>query len=164
MIRLRRGTEQDVSDIASLLIRSWQAHYQIFLPESLLSTMKVEKQVRRHRRYLKQGIHYFIAEKEHQLIGFASLGPNRSAALSAEYELYTLYVDAAFHHKGIGANLVRLVETLVPAGHKLGVWVMEPNPFRSFYEQQGFEAAGKEIMDLGETNVVNIGYVKTVSG
>ncbi len=86
----------------SLLIDSWQSCYRDFLPQSFLECMKVAKQIQRHRQIMKLGTRYFIVEEEcGSLQGFASFGPTRSAALAADVELYTLYVDIKSQKKGI---------------------------------------------------------------
>ena len=147
MILYRPGEERDLPDIAALLVKSWQTHYQAFLPESLLRSLSVETQVVRHRRYLSEGTTYIIAESNGQLAGFASVGPGRSEILATPYELYTLYVDQQQHRKGIGSRLIRETEAMLPAGQALGVWVMADNPFLPFYDRQGDYPAGSLYME-----------------
>lgn len=159
---LRKGRETDLTPLATLLLRSWQQNYASFLPDEFLKNMDLSKQIERHRIYMQEKATYFIVEEGDNLIGFSSFGLNRDSSLDAKWELYTLYVDAMHHRKGLGKALLNKVcQEITDIEKGIAVWVMEENPFRSFYEKQGFRLQKKESFDFGGFEVKHVGYVKT---
>lgn len=162
MISLRKGLPIDIPAIADLLIRSWREHYQHFLPASFLDALDQDHQIRRHERIMSKGTPYWIAENEqNELLGFASYGPSRDTDLPSRMELYTIYVDSHFHKRGIGQGLLdRVIQDLLPSIPSLSVLVMEENPFRAFYEKNGFIIKGRQHMDLDDNQIISLIYKK----
>ncbi|MEM7372083.1 MAG: GNAT family N-acetyltransferase [Bacteroidota bacterium] len=159
---LRPGSLSDIPAIADVLIRSWQEHYRHFLPDSFLDNLNLDHQIRRHSRIMKSGTTYWVAENEQQqLCGFASYGPDREAKLPSSMELYTIYVDASVQNKGIGQGLLdRVISDIQHEHNGLAVLVMEVNPYRRFYEKNGFVSIGREKMELAGNHLTNIIYLK----
>lgn len=108
---------------------------------------------------------YLVAENQQgEVVGFASFGKSRNEALYTDSELYTMYVDEAYLGKGIGSQLLFQVINKAKKHHQyLGVFVMEKNKFRSFYEKNSFLLKGTEMMDLGGVEVKNCRYVKELT-
>ncbi len=162
MILIRKGNQADLPAIVQLLIRCWQINYREFLPGSFLGRMDFKHQLNRHTTYLNGPAVYFVAETGNaDLVGFTSYGKNRSLPIEVAWELYTLYVDPDHQRRGIGQLLLAAIEgerQIQKSG--IGVAVMEKNPCRSFYEQNGFRAVDREMMDLGDLAVNNIIYQK----
>lgn len=155
---IRSASIDDLPAIVSLLIKVWKESYQDFLPASFLDSLNHEKQIQRHRTYMDREASYYVCENAHQeLLGFASVGPARGDSLTTDWELYTLYVDNVYHGQGIGSQLLETVIADIDR-QAIAVLVMEKNPFRRFYEKQGFLPVAKEEMDLGEVVLVNVVY------
>ena len=64
MVRIRKGREEDIGPIATLLVHSWQYCYRSFLPPSFLDHLSVEKQIERHRRIFDSGVHYLVVQDQ----------------------------------------------------------------------------------------------------
>jgi len=163
---IRKGVAIDLAQIATLLVKSWRKNYVSFLPAHFLAGMSIEKQIDRHKVYMKEKATYLVAEiaeknQAQNIIAFASIGKNRDPFLTAKWELYTLYVSNEHHGKGIGkALLSQLLTHISDPENGVAVWVMEENSFRIFYENQGFIQQKKQAIDFGGFEVMNIGYVK----
>ncbi|MEM6800164.1 MAG: GNAT family N-acetyltransferase [Bacteroidota bacterium] len=163
--QLRKAQREDIPQIAALLVKSWREHYHYFLPSSFLKHMSVEKQIARHERYYTEQIEYLIVEGENEdLLAFASHGPMRGEEMTCDWELYTLYVASHAQGKGIGSALLgELSRQAKQHASNLGVWVMEQNPFKSFYEKHAFKAVSQMHMEIGNSSIMNIGYLKELS-
>ena len=154
---IRIGVESDLKNIADLLIASWQQYYT-FLPNSFLESLSVHHQINRHRKLMSQGVSYFICEVADSFAGFVSFGAPRSNKRYAEHELYTLYVDDAYHRKGIGSLLLHHVRNIINA-ESMYVEVMKDNPFREFYVTQGFKKIDIAKMTIDDIVIDNWIYV-----
>lgn len=85
-----------------------------------------------------------------QIVGYATIGPNRVSALSQEGEVYELYLAPEYQGVGIGKNLFLAArEQLLHLGFKgCVVWVLEENePAMQFYRNAG----GVDIAEGSET-------------
>lgn len=155
----------DIPKIVNLLIKSWQEHYHSFLPALFLNNMSVEKQIGRHEKYFSQKIDYLIAENnQKEFLAFTSHGPTRGEGIDCDWELYTLYVASNAQGHGIGSALIKEVfKQAKNKGANLGVWVMQENPFKEFYEKQGFIAVGQQEMEIAGRQIMNIAYQKASS-
>ena len=132
------------------------------MPAAFLEELQIDQQLARHQRIFQSGAADIVAENEAgQLLGFASFGPSRFKELPSDVELYTLYVDHLFHRQGIGQLLLNGVLHRLPSDSRsLGVLVMAPNPYRVFYERNGFERIGLQPMELAAFSIDNIVYKK----
>jgi GNAT superfamily N-acetyltransferase len=87
-------------------------------------------------------------------------GPVRSEELKADGELYAIYLYEESQRKGIGGAL--LWETacyLNGAGFtSLGVWVLERNLSRLFYEALGAEQIAEKTLTRDGLMLKEIGY------
>ena len=108
---------------------------------------------------MSSGAVYFVADSDAGLAGFASYGPPRFASITAETELYTLYVEPGRLRQGLGSRLLTSVlEDTRTQYRNIGVLVMKKNPFRGFYEKNGFQAIAEATMDLGGFTEINTVY------
>ncbi len=137
MIRIRRGTYEDLPKIAALLVDTWQSGYRDFLPTTLLDNLTTDQQLKRHQRIFCSGTSYLVATTDSdQIAGFTSFGQVRSEKMLADVELYTLYVAMDHQRRGIGRQLLEAVICEISISYtSLGVIVMAENPYRSFYSK-----------------------------
>lgn len=73
------------------------------------------------------------------IVGFGSCGAEQTGSMSFGGEVYTLYVDDAWHGRGVGSGLLRVMfAQLTRDDHRSAViWVLDGNPARWFYEKLG---------------------------
>ncbi|MFK7774926.1 MAG: N-acetyltransferase family protein [Saprospiraceae bacterium] len=164
MNHLRLGTKNDIPNICQLLISTWQSCYADFIPQDFLDNLNLAHQIRRHTSSMEKGIIYFIIENDQkELLGFASFGKNRMEEFEGENELYTIYVSKRNQGKAIGKQLLEAVLKAIPKNDQtMLVSVFEKNPYRSFYEKNGFSKIGEELVNLRNFHV-NSWVLKTPS-
>lgn len=94
------------------------------------------------------------------MIGFATGGKARSPLLQADAELYAIYVRKEFQGKGVGRALVlAVVRNLVEQEFQaMGVWVLELNPYRRFYECLGGEFVTEQMIELDSLSLNEFAY------
>lgn len=141
-VKIRRAQPDDASDIARVYIESWHDTYPGVVPTALLTAMTHKGQTARWRAAVRSAGReaVMVAESErHGILGMASFGPSRDAALGFDGEIYTLYVDPAFFGRGIGRSLMTSAFTRMRA-RSFGscvIWAHAKNPARFFYERMG---------------------------
>ena len=163
MIVIRHARRSDLSDIARIHIDMWRVAYAgLLAPEFLRelsytrSRLQWEAMLERH-----SGVLLVAESNEHGVVGFAAGGAERLRAFEVDGELMALYVLASHHRTGIGrALLKRMAIELKESGRNgMVVWVLADNPARGFYERLGGEAAGEQMVHVGDQSVVETAYL-----
>ncbi|MEM9547980.1 MAG: GNAT family N-acetyltransferase [Bacteroidota bacterium] len=163
MINIRKGTEEDMIAVSQLLIQTWQNSYKGFIPESFLSQLNLESQIKRHVKYFQNGVTYLIAESDCNLIGFASYGMNRIDKVDSPKELYTIYVNYESQGNGIGKALLnKIIQDVKTDTKSISVLVYKENPYRSFYTKNGFEKIKEVKTSLDQFVLITEIYTKTL--
>ena len=141
-------------------VRTWQAAYAHVFPAEELASLSGERGRRRaelHRRNPP-----LVADANGEVVGFASVGPNRDD--SREGEVYAIYVLPDRWGTGVGRELMQSAEAELRAqGYDEAVlWVLEDNPrARRFYEAAGWKADGaRKPIEIFSTDVIEIRYRK----
>lgn len=145
-----------------MLIQTWQTCYEDFLPASFLKNLNLENQIDRHNKYMnRKAVYYLLENDQNELHGFISYGNSRYNTNKIDKEIYTLYVRPNFQGKGLGTSLLQKVqEDCIPHKYSIGVSVFSQNPYRHFYEKNGFEESNREEIKTGNHNNKSIIYVK----
>lgn len=98
-----------------------------------------------------------IVEQDGQWAGFAQLRwgsrPPPEVSVLPTVELGRIYLDAAFHGRGIAAQLVaNLLAAAVVRGSRsvwLNVWQESAQAIR-FYQKHGFQIVGRSVFTVGD--------------
>ena len=143
---IRQATPEDAEAIARVHIRTWQGAYAHVFPPEALAGISPEARARSWRSNLggTVGVTY-VAERDGEVVGFASVGPSRDADCAGLGELYAVYVDPAHWDSGAGRELaVRADDALRGQGFAAAtLWVLDDNPrARRFYESGGWSLDG----------------------
>jgi GNAT superfamily N-acetyltransferase len=141
---LRRATPDDAEGIARVHVRTWQGAYGHVFPAEELEGISVEARAASWRGMLERGRTY-VAERDGQVVGFASAGPSRDEDAEGIGELYAIYVDPAHWDSGAGRELAAWADdTLRREGYtEATLWVLDDNPrARRFYEAGGWRLDG----------------------
>jgi ribosomal protein S18 acetylase RimI-like enzyme len=141
-LTVRLARPQDASHIARVYIESWHDTYPGVIPTALLRAMTPRGQTARWNSAIRAQSReaVLVAEnKEHGIIGMASLGPARDRGLGFDGEVYTLYVDPSFYERGVGRGLLTGgFELLRQRGYgSCVIWAHAKNNARFFYEAMG---------------------------
>ena len=106
----------------------------------------------------------FVAERDGEIVGFASVGPSRDERGLGE--LYAIYVDPDSWSQGAGRALVaRAEEQLAGEYEEATLWVLAANPrARHFYERAGWlpDGTSKSEERLG-VRAEELRYRKTLA-
>jgi GNAT superfamily N-acetyltransferase len=145
---IRQAKPEDAYAVESIRTRGWQIAYRhVFPPEDLDALPIDETRWRQRFRMPPRGWSTFVAERDGDVIGFASVGPSRDDERLGE--LYAIYVDPDAWSEGAGrALLERAEKTLAESYDDAMLWVLSDNPrARRFYERAGWEPDGSEKVE-----------------
>jgi L-amino acid N-acyltransferase YncA len=145
MTHVRPASLQDAAAIAAVHVQSWKGGYQGLLPEAVLKGLSVERRERWWSQWLAelgQRDRILVAERDGQVVGFASLGQSRDFdADDRVAEVYAIYVLPDCWRHGIGQALMRrsVDELLHAAFREARLWVLETNQrTRRFFDAAGW--------------------------
>lgn len=106
---------------------------------------------------LESGDTLVMAYSADQLIGYAKIGnlelPVKPPIPKAAQEIHRVYIDKAFHGRGLGKALMRHILALpriaLASTVYLGVWE-ENLKAQALYTQYGFQAVGRYLYQVGD--------------
>jgi GNAT superfamily N-acetyltransferase len=143
-MEVRRASATDAEGIARVQERGWQIAYRHVFPVAELDRGGFIQSTRWRDRLERPpaGWSTFVAERDGEVIGFASVGPNRDE--HGLGELYAIYVDPDVWSTGTGRALIAEAERQLSSEYTEGtLWVLENNPrARRFYEEAGWHEDG----------------------
>ncbi len=149
-ITVRDAELGDAARIAAIHVASWRATYRGAMPDTYLDSLSTEQRLQAWRRILGSAIatvKVWVAEIEHEIVGFCSVGPGESSVDDATdpLVLHTIYLQPGHERRGIGGALIRHAEDgMRQMGARSAIlWVLEENqPARRFYEASGWMRDG----------------------
>lgn len=165
MPSVRPARPADAEAIARVYVETWRAAYAGLLPDRVLLDLSLARQTIGWSRAIGAvgpGQSVLVAEDETAgVVGVGSCGRvHRSAPLTFEGEVYTLYVDPDHQERGLGRGLLDgLFGTLREGdiGSAL-IWVLADNPARFFYEAMGGRRAAERTELLWGEPLGEIAY------
>jgi ribosomal protein S18 acetylase RimI-like enzyme len=167
MVDIRPASQDDVSMIAAINIRGWQAAFRDVLPEEFLNRMDPEESESFVDEKISQGdpYHLAVAEDDGKVVGYVMLGPPISEDLgsSAIRELYSLYIEPDRIGTGLGRSLMDHALQYLRNGHwdYAVLWTLRDAQRTSrFYERAGWHLdGGEKTEEIPEGNpVVQVRY------
>ncbi len=161
-MKIREATIEDVPGIARVHVDSWRTTYKGFVPQRILDELKYEEREELWSRALSPGSRSFVyvAEKEREVVGFASGGPARPDAPNHAGELYAIYLLQEHQGRGIGRRLFEaVVRELARRGlYSMAIWVLTDNPACGFYEAMGGRRVYERQEEVYGVVLDEIGY------
>jgi ribosomal protein S18 acetylase RimI-like enzyme len=155
MLVIRAITDADIDAVATVHVRTWQAGYAGIIPDVVLDGLNPAA-FAAHRRAQPAipRTHTVVADRDGEIVGFASYGPYRIQGREGEYEpeageLYAIYVSPGHWSSGAGRALMTAArEALAADGYpEFRLWVLEANDrARRFYERAGMAPDGEREM------------------
>ncbi len=143
-MEIRRATARDARSISRIQERGWQTAYRHVFPVAELDRGGFIEPARWRERLRRppRGWVTFVAARDKDVVGFASVGPSRD--LPELGELYALYVDPSVWSAGAGRALIAEAERELASRYdEAALWVLEDNPrARRFYEHAGWQPDG----------------------
>jgi GNAT superfamily N-acetyltransferase len=155
---IRRATVRDALGLARVHVQSWLETYAGLMPQSLLDSITVEGRQRQWEQTFQHDNDVLVAELESAIVGFASIGPPRETGV--DIELFTLYLLKTAQGRGVGKALwnAAFEAARARAAKTLGLWVLETNPTRGFYERMGGELGTRKLEMIRGVEVAEVFY------
>jgi len=148
----RRAKPEDASAISRVHETSWKNAYAGLVPYGALARMINRRDVKWWANAIRKSTLILVIEMDNEIVGYATLGPNRVSTFPFEGEVYEIYLRPEYQGVGLGSKLFAdAVNELKRRSYKgVVVWVLSDNdPAISFYENAGGRAIanGSEHFD-----------------
>ncbi|CAN5422866.1 GNAT family N-acetyltransferase [soil metagenome] len=142
MIEIRKAEPGDAAAIARVHVVVWRSAYRGLMPDDLLASLSIEQRTDRwHSTIPNKRVGTYVAIVDGELVGFSSVGMNRSEEGETVGELYTIYVLEQSAGAGLGTKLIAAAEQwMVDHGFTDALlWVLASNAnARAFYASRGW--------------------------
>ena len=154
-MNIRTATFEDCAAIARVQVNSYHAAYAALMPAEYLAAFSYEEQEQDWKDLLQSGQDTLLVAENlaGEVIGYALSRPTPQA--SYDCELVALHIDRDWQRQGIGRGLFH--ETARRMGalgcRSLGVWVLEGNLARGFYEYLGGQENGEQFFEIEELHL-----------
>ena len=153
---LRRATLNDAAAISRFSARVFSLSCPQTSPEDLAEYIAGELNPAQWEGILDDPTQVtLVAEMNSAIVGFAVIALERehpALDVKGTAEFRKLYVEAAQHGTGVGAQLLEGALAVAEA-HRRPVWlgVFQQNPRAiTFYKKYGFEFAGEQLFQVGK--------------
>lgn len=147
---IRRAEPRDAAAVASVHHDSWEGAYSGLIPHGALRRMLARRGKDWWANAIANRGSILVADFHGEVVGYSTLGRNRTHQLPADGEIYELYVGRMHQGLGIGTRLFDASRRML-AGHGmdgLAVWALEDNRNAcDFYAGKG----GRDVAEGTET-------------
>lgn len=158
---VRDGRPADAAGVARIHVDAWRHAYRGLIGDAVLDALDVDDRTASWGRWIARSLagegtdgdvrhDMLVAERDGEVVGWATFGPARMPERAGWGELAGLYVAPAALRSGIGRALLEGVEQrLAAAGFaRAYLWVLEGNaPAEAAYERCGWLEDGTTIDD-----------------
>lgn len=154
-VTVRTATVDDARAISVVQVETWRAAYADLMPEALLRRMDVDRNAVRRaetwaQRHRDLRVVDLVAERDGDVVGWASVGPTDQDDLPGFGQLFAIYAVAATWSSGVGRALMHEAEQrLRDAGFERAcLYVLDGNDRAAgFYERHGWREDGHTWID-----------------
>lgn len=148
----RRAKPEDAGAVAKVHEVSWKNAYAGLVPYAALTRMINRRDVNWWANAIRKSTLVLVIEMDKEIVGYATLGPNRVTTFHHEGEIYEIYLRPEYQGVGLGSKLFSDAKIELKRRSYKGavVWVLSDNhPAISFYENAGGRAIanGSEHFD-----------------
>ncbi len=161
LLDIRRAQLADAARIAQVHDASWRHAYNGMLPHKALDRMVRRRGEHWWQAALKRSTLILVAQVDDQIVGYATLGPNRVDSLKPDGEIYEIYLKPEYQGVGLGTGLFLSARKELKRRNLIGtiVWVLAENDLAiSFYENAGGIKIAEGHEQFDGTKVLKIAY------
>ncbi|WP_100404303.1 GNAT family N-acetyltransferase [Bacillus solitudinis] len=163
MFNIRIATHEDIPSIAKVHIDSWRTTYKGIVDSDFIENLTYEWSEKRHLNVLsdKDMFIYVAEDKEGNIVGFASGGPERGNDPLYNGELHAIYILDEYQGLGLGRKLFTAVTKQLRENgfNSLLVLVLENNiSAREFYKSLGGKEVREGVLELKGQTYKDIAY------
>jgi ribosomal protein S18 acetylase RimI-like enzyme len=151
-IDIRKAEAGDAEGIAEVHYASWSGAYSGIIPHKTLTGMLNRRGPKWWANAIRKASSILIVEMNGEVVGYATLGRNRSRDLKQQGEIYEIYLKPEYQGIGLGSKLFDAARDKLSAHGLKGfvVWALEDNVGATdFYAGAGGRdvAEGVEIFE-----------------
>ena len=160
-IDTRRARLEDAFGISAVHEAAWRHAYSGLIPHRSLDTMVRRRDPKWWARAIRHSTRILVMETNGQIVGYATVGPNRVAALPQEGEVYELYLAPEYQGVGLGRKLFLAAREELRASGLRGcvVWALEENRAAgAFYINAGGADVAEGSETFGGTSLAKVAY------
>ena len=154
---IRQAKEEDVLQIAEILVEDWQTAYRGIMDDDFLDSLSAAQRYEIEIRRCQQ---YVVAADGNEILGYAWSEETDDEA--ADCEMIALYVRYSKRKSGIGRTLMQhAMDGFTKAGKKtMIVWCLKENhESRKFYETMGGKADQEGTHTWGGREYALVSYL-----
>ena len=154
---IRQAKEEDVLQIAEILVEDWQTAYRGIMDDDFLDSLSAAQRYEIEIRRCQQ---YVVAADGNEILGYAWSEETDDEA--ADCEMIALYVRYSKQKSGIGRTLMQhAMDGFTKAGKKtMIVWCLKENhESRKFYEKMGGKADQEGTHKWGGREYALVSYL-----
>lgn len=151
-IDIRKAEPRDAAAVADIHHDAWKGAYAGIIPHKSLTEMISRRGMAWWEIAIRRATSVLVIELGGRIVGYATLGPNRSHNLPQQGEIYELYIHPSYQGIGLGTRLFAAAREQLESYRLNGliVWALEDNTGAvNFYTGAGGHdlAEGVEIFD-----------------
>lgn len=158
----RPAKPEDANAIAQVHEASWKNAYAGIVPYSALARMISRRDVKWWANAIRKSTLVLVIEMEGDIVGYATMGPNRVSTFPHEGEVYEIYLLPEYQGVGLGSRLFSdAVAELKKRGYNgVVVWVLADNePALSFYKNAGGRAIAQGSEHFDDKKLMKTAFV-----
>ena len=158
-----RNPHRPDQPLASVQVTSWRSAFRGIASDDYLDRQaSAENQAEDWKGILADDTQIvFVVETDQGIIGYAWAQREKDPDIAWDAELVSMHLLPDFKRQGIGRKLFSTVATELQRQGFTSVylWVFEDNrPARAFYESLGGKLAGKQQINLGGKDLIEVTY------
>jgi ribosomal protein S18 acetylase RimI-like enzyme len=151
-VDIRKAEPRDAEAIADVHYTAWWGAYSGIIPHKTLLGMLNRRGGKWWANAIRRAASILVIELGGEVVGYATLGRNRSRDLPQQGEIYELYLKPEYQGLGLGTKLFKAArDKLAAHGLKgLVIWALEDNAgAMAFYAGAGGRdmAEGVEVFE-----------------
>ncbi|MEM1287566.1 MAG: N-acetyltransferase [Pseudomonadota bacterium] len=161
-INIRPAETADAKAITRVHDEAWRGAYRGIIPGVALERMVSRRGPDWWRRLIVHQRGILTLQYHDKVVGYVTMGANRSRSLRVRGEVYELYVAPAYQGLGFGSQLFKAARRRLRDA-KLGhfvTWVLEENePAVRFYRAMGGEPVAHGVEQFGDRRSADISTI-----
>lgn len=160
MVSIRSAAPDDAVAIARVHVESWRSTYAGIVPDAYLAGLDETLRVKLWQEWLVSGAVVLVSERKGEIVGFVHAGKIREPIETADSEIYSLYLLREAQGRGIGWELLTAVAAKLRGQgfNSIGLWVLERNRARGFYEKSGGRLVASKVIEIGGARLMEVAY------
>ena len=164
-IVIRKATHEDIIEVASLHVNSWNETYAGIISQNYLNNMKnnLPKRIERMKNEFNLRT-MIVATLNDEIVGFSEFvfSNEFSKDLDIDCELCGLYIKNGYKKLGLGTKIFDYVVNVFKEQKKkkMGLWCVKENkPAISFYQKKGGIFAKEKKFTIEKKEYSEVAFV-----